>query len=464
MSSAPDTTLEQWESSEYKYGFVTDIESDTVPPGLNEDVVRLISAKKEEPEWLTEMRMRYWKAFCERGYPTQKDEEWMRTDLRLFKPDRYAIPTGEAGQASSQTALLSKGIELAGSCVSFDGRPVESELLESYRSQGVIFGSLEEMIADHGDLIRKHLLCRAVDPQTDKFSLLNAACWSAGQFLYVPPGVVIEQPLHALSLMSDGGSDFGHTLVILGKGAEATLLAETASDQLTGGGLHCGAIELIVGTDAHLRYVNLQNWGTGVWHFAHQKGIVGRDASLQWTIGALGSRLAKVNQHVSLVGKGAQCQVNGVMFTEGKQHLSYHTLQHHVATNCRSDLLYKSALQGHSRIVWRGMIQVDKGAQQTDGYQRNDNLLLSGNARADSIPGLEIEADDVRCTHGSTTGRVDNELIFYAQCRGYSRKEATRMIVTGFFQKVFDRITIESVREALGQAIGDRVQDYTWKQ
>jgi Fe-S cluster assembly protein SufD len=170
--------------------------------------------------------------------------------------------------------------------------------------------------------------------------------------------------------------------------------------------------------------------------------------------------LAKVNQQVALVGAGAECQVNGVMFTEGTQHLSYHTLQHHRAPHGRSDFLYKAALQDRSRTVWRGMIKVDPGAQKTDGYQRNDNLLLSGNARADSIPGLEIEADDVRCTHGSTSGRVDEELIFYAQCRGFTRKEAIRAIVTGFFQQIFDRITIESVRDALGHAIARRVREY----
>jgi Fe-S cluster assembly protein SufD len=148
------------------------------------------------------------------------------------------------------------------------------------------------------------------------------------------------------------------------------------------------------------------------------------------------------------------------MFTEHKQHLSYHTLQHHEQAETTSDFLYKAALQDDSRTVWRGMIKVDKPAQQTDGYQRNDNLLLSRTARADSIPGLEIEADDVRCTHGSTSGRVDEELIFYAQCRGFTRKEAIRMIVTGFFQQVFDRITIESVREALAVAIARRVRDY----
>ena len=279
-------------------------------------------------------------------------------------------------------------------------------------------------------------------------------------FLYVPRGVVIDKPLHSIAGMSDGGSDFAHTLVILEDGAEATLLSESASPDVNAGGMHCGAVELIVGNDAHLRYVNLQDWGQGVWHFANQKALVGRDSSLQWTVGALGSRLSKVNQHVSLTGEGGNCQVNGVMFTENKQHLSYHTLQQHEKPHCTSDFLYKAALQDASRTVWRGMIQVDEGAQKTDGYQRNDNLLLSRTARADSIPGLEIEADDVRCTHGSTSGKVDEELIFYARSRGYSRKEAIQMIVTGFFQQVFDRVTIESVREALGLAIARRVRDY----
>ncbi len=172
-----------------------------------------------------------------------------------------------------------------------------------------------------------------------------------------------------------------------------------------------------------------------------------------------GARLAKVNQHVAMIGPDAEVQVNGVMFTEGRQHLSYNTHQHHQAPYCKSDLLYKAALQDRSRTVWRGMIKVDRDAQRTDGYQRNDNLMLSRDARADSIPGLEIEADDVRCTHGSTSGRVDEEQLFYAMTRGYTRREAVRMIVTGFFQQVFDRITIESVRDALGEAIGRRVRD-----
>ena len=202
--------------------------------------------------------------------------------------------------------------------------------------------------------------------------------------------------------------------------------APSGGDAGSAGGLHCGGTEIVVGPGGFLRMVNLQNWSAGVWHFARQKAVVHSGGRLQWTLGALGSRLSQVAQDVALVGRGAEAQVNGVMFTEGRQQLVYNTLQHHESPACRSDLLYKGALQDRSRLVWRGMIKVDKAAQKTDGYQRNDNLMLSNEARADSIPGLEIEADDVRCTHGATSGRVDAEQLFYARARGLSADEAAR--------------------------------------
>jgi FeS assembly protein SufD len=278
--------------------------------------------------------------------------------------------------------------------------------------------------------------------------------------LYVPPRVRVTEPLHVLSAIGDGGVDTSHVLVVLGEGAEATVLTETAGGGAAGtsGGFHCGGMEIVVGPNAMLRMVNLQNWNTGVWHFARQKAVVHAGGRLQWTLGALGSRLSQVAQDVALVGRGADAQVNGVMFTEGRQQLVYNTLQHHEAPGCKSDLLYKGGLQDRSRLVWRGMIKVDKAAQKTDGYQRNDNLMLSREARADSIPGLEIEADDVRCTHGATSGRVDEEQIFYAQARGLSADEAARLVVAGFFQQVFDRITIAPVREALARTIGSRIR------
>lgn len=417
-------------------------------------------ATRDEPQWISDLRRSAWKTFNELGWPARNEEEWIRTDIRLFKLDRYALVSEPTIGAACSRGLLGARIDLAGQTLAVDGHRIDVRLDQKWRNRGVIFGSADEVLAEHGDLIQPYFLSQAVNPHHDRFSALHAAFWTGGSILYVPRGVTVDQPFHALSAMSDGASDLGHTLVILEDGAEATMLSETESASEQASGFHCGAIELIVKPGANLRYVNLQNWGHGVWHFGHQKALVDRDASLQWTVAAMGAKVAKVNQHVGLVGEGATSQVNGVMFTEGKQHLSYHTLQHHEAASCRSDFLYKAALQDRSRTVWRGMIKVDPAGQKTDGYQRNDNLLLSSAARADSIPGLEIEADDVRCTHGSTSGRVDEELIFYACCRGFTRKEAIQMIVTGFFQQVFDRITIDSVREALGHAIAARVREY----
>ncbi|MCG8649109.1 MAG: Fe-S cluster assembly protein SufD [Pirellulales bacterium] len=413
---------------------------------------------RDEPQWLTELRREAWQHAAAMQWPDRRHEEWIRTDIRTFQIHKFGVP-GQAATANPATPQLLSGVELAGAIETVDSQVVNQSLDEAYAAQGVVFGSLEQLCAENPDLVRKFLFT-VFDADYDKFAALHAAFWSGGQFLYVPRGVTVDRPLHIGSGLSDGGTDTTHTLVVLEEGAEATLLHESNGVGQDSAGLHLGAVELVQRPGSHLRYVNLQEWGHKTFHFAHQKAMVGRDASLQWTIAAMGSLLSKVNQSVELVGPGASSQVNGVMFTEARQHIAYHTLQHHRAPHCHSDFLYKSAQQDRSRTVWRGMIKVDKDAQKTDGYQRNDNLVLSDSSRADSIPGLEIEADDVRCTHGSTTAKVDEEQIFYAQCRGFTRKEATRMIVSGFFQQIFDRITIPSVRDALGAAIARQVREY----
>ncbi|MEM9186623.1 MAG: Fe-S cluster assembly protein SufD [Planctomycetota bacterium] len=419
---------------------------------------KALTQRPGEPDWLAERRRRSWAAFEAAGWPAVNDEEWMRTDIRLFNLDKFSSAAVEA--TATGVGLLSQGVDLGGRVESVNGRAVVSELDPEAASKGVIFGGLGRAVVEHSDALRPSFEREVVSPTYDRFAMLNDASWTGGVVLHVPKGVRLEKPLHAISrLVGGGASDLSKTIVVLEEGAEATLLMETASDDDDAAGLHNGTIEIVVGRGAKLRYVNLQNWNHRTWHFGHQKALVGKEAQLQWTIGALGARLAKVNQQVALTGADAEAQVNGVMFTQGKQHLCYNTHQHHQAPYCRSDLLYKAALQDTSRTVWRGMIKVDEAGQRTDAYQRNDNLMLAKTARADSIPGLEIEADDVRCTHGSTSGRVDDTQVYYAMTRGYTRQEAVRMIVAGFFQQVFDRITIDSVRDALGEAIGSRVQD-----
>ncbi|MCA9127641.1 MAG: Fe-S cluster assembly protein SufD [Planctomycetales bacterium] len=416
----------------------------------------------DEPNWLTHQRRAAWQAFESLPWPTRKDENWMRSELRGFKLDRYSLATPVQSVSLEQAGVperLAEGVSPAGVIQTLDGRVVLENLDEQWSKRGVLFGDLSRLAAAEPERVQAYL-GTVVDSQQDRFAALHAATWSGGQLLYVPRGVCIDQPVRVAAGLTDGATDSGHTLIVLEEGSQATFLYESASTSLTAHGLHLGAVEIVVKPGAHLRYVNLQDWGRGVWHFAHHRAKIDRDASIQWTIAAVGSRFSQVSQQVSLVGQRADCQVNGVLFTQDNQQLTYNTLQHHQAPSCRSDFLYKAALQDKSRTVWRGMIDVDSAAQKTDGYQRNDNLLLSEHARADSIPGLEILADDVRCTHGSTSGKVDEELIFYAQSRGFTRKEAVRMIVTGFFQKIFDRITIDSVRDALGQAIARQVREY----
>jgi len=428
--------------------------------GFDAEQFEAFVAGCDEPDAVVDLRRRAFDAYVEKTLSPLDPEEFKRVDLRTFRPERFSIAPQSGSTADADAALASFGTllhgraEFAGNVSHVDGRCVRTELNDEFRKKGVLFGDLSTLLREHGDRLLPHLMTRAVAPDADRFSAWHAAFFTGGTVLFVPRGVELEAPLHSfIGLATDGAADLSHTLVILEEGASATLLEETASLTQDAAGLHVGAVELLVGAGARLRYVQLQNWNDKTWHFAHQAGRVASSGFLQWTVGGLGSRLAHIHQDVHLDGRGAEAQVNGVTFAVDRQHLSYYTQQSHNAESCRSDLLYKTVLRDKARVVWRGMIRVEKEAQKTDGYQRCDSLMLSETCRNDAIPGLEIEADDVKCTHGATTGRVDEEQVFYCMSRGISRYEAMHMIVEGFFQRVFDRIPVELVRETLSQAV-----------
>jgi len=408
---------------------------------------------RDEPGWVTDLRRRAFAEYEALRAVELDPEEWKRVDLRAFRPERFAIRPASRPAPQFDT-LLADRAQFAGSVVHVDGRSTRATIDEALARRGVLFGDLGTLLREHRGLLEPHLMTRGVRPGKDRFSAWHAAFWTGGTVLYVPDGVTLEEPLHSLiGLCEEDAADFSHTLVVLGEGASATLLEETASASAEAAGLHVGAVELLLAPGSALRYVQLQNWSEKVHHFAHQAGRVDRDARLQWTVGGLGARLAHIHQDVSLEGRGAEAQVNGVTFATGRQLISYYTQQSHNAPDTRSDLLYKEVLRDKSRVVWRGMIRVEPEAQRTDGYQRSDALLLSSTSRADAIPGLEIEADDVRCTHGATAGRVDEEQVFYCMSRGMTRFEAMHVIVEGFFHSVYDRIPVEAVRETLSQAV-----------
>jgi Fe-S cluster assembly protein SufD len=419
-----------------------------LPTTFDESAFEAFLESRDEPAWVTDRRRTAFAVFQEKSNEPLDPEEWKRVDLRTFRPGNFAVQTGS--QSGTETVatfdtLMSERADFSGSVVHVDGTSKQSNLREELAAKGVLFGNLSELVHEHRELLEPYFMTRAVQADADRMSAWHAAFWTGGTLLYVPRNVELTEPLHSLiALSTAGAADLSHTLVVLEAGASATLLEETVSATADIAGLHVGAVELLIGQGARLRYVQLQNWNEKTYHFAHQAGRVERDGSLQWTVGGIGAKLAHIHQDVHLDGRGAEAEVNGVTFAVNRQLLSYYTKQSHNAADTRSDLLYKEVLRDKSRVIWRGMIRVEPEAQKTDGYQRSDALLLSSTARNDAVPGLEIEADDVRCTHAATAGRVDEEEVFYCMCRGMSKYEAMHMIVEGFFHEIYDRITPEN--------------------
>jgi Fe-S cluster assembly protein SufD len=425
--------------------------------GFDADALARFLKPRDEPGWLIDQRREALARFEAASWPTLRDEEWRRTDIRAFKLASFATPAGQLPGAAARAAIEPVRAGLSAhygtGIVHVDGVVAHVSGAATLPA-GVLFVDLATAAREHPELLRRYFQTQAVTPDADAFAALHGAFFTGGVLLYVPRGVRLQAPLyHLVGLSPEGSVDLAHTLVVLEDGAEATLVQETTAAGRSAPGLHVGAVELIQGAGSNLQFVNIQNWDGQTWHFSRERALVGRDASLQWTVGGLGARLAKVNQEVALTDPGARAQVNGVMFTTGRQNLTYITRQDHQAPHTTSDLLYKGALKDSSRLVWKGMIRVETPAQRTDAYQKNDNLMLSATARADSIPGLEIEANDVRCTHGATAGQVDEDMIFYLRSRGISRETAVRLIVEGFFANVYDRMTLEPVQETLRQAV-----------
>jgi Fe-S cluster assembly protein SufD len=371
--------------------------------------------------------------------PTTSDEPWRFTDLEGFDPDAFGHDRGQTPAVAPPPML-----DLA---VSGMATANEGGLRIENAPGGVTFAPL-------GDHPRLHELVG----WDEKFAAHNAALWEHGLLVVVPRGVVLEQPLYVrIANAADQGSLFWRLLVVAEAGSRFSLIEEYASARPDVAGYSNAVVELFVEEGAKLEYVSLQNLSQETWHFASHHARVERDAELDWVAGGFGSRKGKIRIQNDLAGPGATSRVTGAYFADGTQHLDYDTFQEHIAPSTTSDFAFKGALRDEARTVWRGMIRVERDAQKTNAYQENRNLLLSKAAHADSIPGLEILANDVRCTHGATLGQVDREQLFYLMARGLPRAEAERLIVRGFFQDVLDRIELEPVREALGNALEARI-------
>jgi Fe-S cluster assembly protein SufD len=374
--------------------------------------------------------------------PDTTQEAWRFTDLRGFDPDAFTVPNGAV------TAPPLAGEELLEIDVSGLAAVGEGGIEIQSAPDGVAFEPLDEA----------HELLGTLVSGDDKFTAHNAARWRHGLLVRVPKGVVLERPLHVrITGATDATALFWRLLVVAEEGSSCTLIEEYASADPALAGYSNAVVELFVERAAKLEYVSLQNLSRSTWHFATHWARVGRDAELDWVAGGFGSCKGKIRIHNDLMGPGATSRVTGAYFADGTQHLDYDTFQQHHAPNTTSDFAFKGVLREDASVVWRGMIRVEPDAQRTNAYQENRNLILSPTAHADSIPGLEILANDVRCTHGATISQVDRDQLFYAMSRGLTRGDAERLIVRGFFQDVLDRIELEPVREALAERLEARI-------
>jgi Fe-S cluster assembly protein SufD len=380
---------------------------------------------------------------------------WEFTSLKKLDLDSYATPEAVDVDAAGmgvfeapQGAVLLEQVDhvFAPEPSSPDGLP-----------EGALVMPLSSAVQSHPDLVEQHF--GSIVPTEDPFVARNEAGWQGGAFVYVPRGVVLETPIVVTVVQSQAATALHwRTLVVLEEGAQAEVWEQYVSTDDSQDALFSTVTELAVGQNANLRYVCAQGLSEKAWIFGKQRGTVARDGALDWIALGFGSGNGRVVMDTQLTGRGADAKVTGAYATHGRQHLDYATTQVHAAPNTTSDLAFRGVLDGRSNTVWSGMIKVDPGAQQIDAFQESRNLLLTKTAHADSVPGLEILANDVRCTHAAAIAQIDPEQLYYLRSRGLSLDDARRLVIEGFLEATVERFEAGFVREAIAGALERRLE------
>jgi Fe-S cluster assembly protein SufD len=423
------------------------------------DQAEMLSARKGETEWLREQRLAAQGVFAATPMPTTRLEDWRYTDVkRWVRLDAYAFAeerppvSGALELPPGLAAMMEEAGDASARMAQVDASVVLAELPEELARQGVLLLSLEAAVREHGELVRRWL-GTAVTPDDGRFAAMSSAFWTGGCFLYVPKDVRVEVPIRLYRwITASGTAAFSRLLVVAEQGAEVAVVDEMGSDELEGA-LSVGAAEIFADEGAKVIYTSAQRFGRGVSHLATDRLVAGRDAKITTLYTTLGGDLSRADVQCRLRQPGSHVDMLGLYIADGTQHFDNETLQDHVAPHASSNLLFKGALNDTGRSVFRGMIRVHEKAQRTDAYQTNRNLILSAGARADSLPNLEIAADDVRCSHAATVGQLDEEEVFYLLSRGIPKPIAVRLVVFGFFSEVLDQLPLEGVRGELLRAV-----------
>lgn len=401
-----------------------------MPQGLIKDAVEALGRALREPGWLTERRLSAFDVFEKLELPDPKSDEWRYTDVTAFDFSRFAAPQPRRSAP-----------------------PLPDHLAE----KGVVVADFAAALERHEDLLERHFFTE-VPIDEHKFTALHGAFHSDDLLVYVPRGVEVDAPIEVIRGVPAGGSTFPHTTIVVEDASALTFVDRFRAADAPEASLCTSVVEIEAHPGSTVNYVSLQEWGRNVHHFQTQRFTGYREATVRSLAVSLGAAIARTQVESVLKGQGSFSEMLGLYFADADQHFAQRTLQAHEAQNATSDLLYKGALKERAQSEYSGLIKVLVGAQDTDAYQANRNLVLSEEAIARSIPQLEIEANEVRCTHGATVSPVEEEHLFYLMSRGIDRVTAQKLVVFGFFGDVLDRIRLESLRDELASAIAAKVE------
>ncbi|PYL07521.1 MAG: Fe-S cluster assembly protein SufD [Verrucomicrobia bacterium] len=414
---------------------------------------------REFPDWFSDQQRAAWKQFQSLPNPTRKDQAWRFANVNLLDLTRFKY--GGTLTAEERAAILeqSRGLDdIAGRMIFAGDELIERDVIsDQLKKRGVIFQSLERAMVEHTDLFRKHFMSQPAILGSAKFAALHQALVSSGTFLYVPRGVEIELPIEIFHwLNGENASVFPHLLLVTDELAKVTVIEHFRSLEVKSPGFACGVNDLVAGPGAKVTYVCAQNWADNVVALQMNTTTVDHDASAMSLNLNIGSRYSRFESLSRLIGEGGRSDLLAVAVAKHQQEFDARTLQDHISPHTASDLLYKNALDDRARTIFGGLIRVERHAHFADAYQKVRNLLLSDDAEANSMPGLEILADNVRCTHGATSGQIEEDQLFYLRSRGIPTKMAQRLLVTGFLDEVIQRVDHPAIAEHLHGLIEEK--------
>lgn len=463
------TTAKTLVNQPYKYGFITDVESDTLPPGINEDVVRLISAKKEEPEFMLEFRLRAFRQWQKMADPTWAHVNYPQINYQDIiyysapKKKQKLNSMDEVDPAILETfeklgIPLSEQKRLSNVAVDavFDSVSIATTFREKLAEEGVIFCSISEAVKDYPELVKQYL--GSVVPVADNyFAALNSAVFSDGSFVYIPKGVKCPMELSTYFRINNGESgQFERTLIIAEEGSHVSYLEGCTAPMFDTNQLHAAVVELVALDDAEIKYSTVQNWYAGdengkggIYNFVTKRGLCkGKNSKISWTQVETGSAITWKYPSCVLVGDNSVGEFYSVALTNNKQQADTGTKMIHIGKNTRSTIISKGISAGNSANSYRGLVKVAPKAQGARNYSQCDSMLIGDNAQANTFPYIQVENDTAKVEHEASTSKIGEDQLFYFAQRGISPEDAVSMMISGFCKDVFNQLPMEFAVEA----------------